>query len=56
MDESEGMYRHVVMFRFRPGVSSEEIAAIEAAFSALPEQIPSIVGYEWGLNVSQEGF
>ena len=56
VDESEGMYRHVVMFRFRPGVPPEDIAAIEAAFSALPDQIPSIVGYEWGLNVSQEGF
>jgi hypothetical protein len=40
--------RHVVLFRWRPEVTSEDVAAIDAALDALPGQIPSLRGYHHG--------
>ena len=51
-----GEYRHVVMFRFRSDVSATAVEEVETAFAALPDQIPFITAYEWGTNVSREGF
>src|SRR5690606_12236599 len=53
--KKDSLLRHVVLFKFKPGTSKENIAKVEAAFSALPSKIPQIVGYEWGLNNSPEG-
>lgn len=53
--QQDRLLRHVVLFKFKPGTSKENIAKVEAAFSALPSKIPQIVGYEWGLNNSPEG-
>lgn len=53
--QADKLLRHVVLFKFKPGTSKEDIAKVEAAFSALPSKIPQIVGYEWGLNNSPEG-
>src|SRR5690606_28567368 len=53
--QQDSLLRHVVLFKFKPGTSKENIAKVEAAFSALPSKIPQIVGYEWGLNNSPEG-
>jgi hypothetical protein len=47
--------RHVVLFAFKPGTTAEQIAAVEQAFAALPQQIPEIVVFEWGRDVSVEG-
>jgi hypothetical protein len=47
--------RHVVLFAFKPGTTAAEIAAVEQAFAALPRQIPEIIGFEWGRDVSIEG-
>ena len=43
--------RHVVLFAFHPGAP---VATIEAAFAALPAQIPLILDFEWGTDVSVE--
>jgi hypothetical protein len=51
----DSLLRHVVLFKFKDGTSSEDIKKIEAAFSALPSKISEIKGYEWGLNNSPEG-
>ena len=50
-----GQLRHVVLFKFKPGTPPEKVSEVEQAFGRLPEQIPQIVGYEWGTNVSPEG-
>ena len=50
------MLRHVVLFRWKPETLPEKIREIEAAFCALPSEIPQIVGFEWGTDVSVQGF
>ena len=51
----DSVLRHVVSFKFKEGTSEAKIKEIEAAFTDLPNKIPQIVGYEWGLNNSPEG-
>jgi len=52
---SDSLLRHVVLFKFKEGTTSENIEKVEDAFSALPSKISEIQGYEWGLNNSPEG-
>jgi hypothetical protein len=47
-------YRHIVLFKFADDAPAEKIRAVEKAFAALPSQIDTIKGYEWGTNVSPE--
>jgi hypothetical protein len=47
--------RHVVMYKFKDAQSKERVQEVVDAFSALPQKIDSIIGYEHGTNVSQEG-
>lgn len=51
---TQGVLRHVVLFRFKPGTTPEQIRGVEEAFAKLPSRIPTIIGYEWGTNVSPE--
>ncbi|MBT9190026.1 Dabb family protein [Zobellia russellii] len=53
--QKDSLLRHVVLFKFKPETSKEDIKKVEDAFTALPSKIPQIVGYEWGLNNSPEG-
>lgn len=53
--QQDKLLRHVVLFKFKPETTKEDIAKVEAAFSALPSKISQIAGYEWGLNNSPEG-
>jgi hypothetical protein len=48
------LLRHIVLFAFKPSATRADIAKIEAAFAALPSQIPVVRGFEWGTNVSPE--
>jgi len=52
--------RHVVLFKFKDGTSSQEIREIENAFRALPGKVDAICDFEWGTDVSvenlQQGF
>ena len=52
---SDQVLRHVVLFAFKPESSASDLARIEAAFAALPSQIPEIIDFEWGTDVSVEG-
>lgn len=52
---NEKLLRHAVLFQFKAGTAPEDIASVEAAFRALPQAIPEIVGFEWGTNNSPEG-
>ncbi|MGS0524700.1 Dabb family protein [Zobellia nedashkovskayae] len=53
--QKDSLLRHVVLFKFKPETSKEDIKKVEEAFTALPSKIPQIVSYEWGLNNSPEG-
>lgn len=47
--------RHVVLYKFKDGLTPAQVQEIVDAFAALPKKIDAIVGYEHGTNVSQEG-
>lgn len=53
--KADSLLRHVVLFKFKDGTAPEDIKKVEDAFSALPNKIPQIKGYEWGTNNSPEG-
>ena len=43
--------RHVVLFRWKPEVSPEHIAATRSALGELPLLIPEIASYSFGSNL-----
>jgi hypothetical protein len=45
---------HMVSFKFKPEATPSQIKEVETAFAALQKQIPQIVSFEWGTNVSPE--
>lgn len=47
--------RHVVVFRYRPDATEEQIRTVTDAFRALQDSIPGIVAFEHGVNNSPEG-
>ena len=51
----ERMLRHVVLYKFRDGIPADTLRKIEKAFYTLPEEIPEIRDFEWGINNSAEG-
>jgi hypothetical protein len=53
--ESEGVLRHVVSFKFKQSATPESIRSVENAFRKLEDQIPEILSFEMGINVSPEG-
>ena len=50
----EKVLRHVVLFGFTPETTSEQLRTIEEAFAGLPAQIPEIIDFEWGTDISVE--
>src|SRR5262245_64678407 len=46
--------RHVVVFKFKPGASPEQIKQVTDAFRELKDKIPGIVSFERGVNNSPE--
>ncbi|MGY8731434.1 MAG: Dabb family protein [Pirellulales bacterium] len=54
-DKDKNVYRHVVMFQFKEGISKTQVAEVEDAFMALQGKIDTIVDIEFGTNVSPEG-
>jgi hypothetical protein len=50
------MIRHLVLFRFKPGVTagSSEIKHIHEAMQALPGKIPGIRDWQHGVNVTPD--
>ena len=51
----DSVLRHAVFFSFKDDASEEQVEEVRQAFSALPDSIPEIRGYEWGTNNSPEG-
>nr|WP_298998840.1 Dabb family protein [uncultured Allomuricauda sp.] len=56
MEIQEKVLRHMVIFKFNDDSSEAEIEKLNTAFIKLPETIPEIVDFEWGLNNSPEDF
>ena len=42
------MFRHVALFRWAPGTSDEQVAALQQALAALPGAIPELRRYRTG--------
>ncbi len=47
--------RHLLLVRFKPEVTAEQLDALFAHFRRLPADIPGIVSVECGANESPEG-
>lgn len=47
--------RHIVVFKYKPGTTPEQIKQVTDAFRDLRKKIPGIVGFEDGVNNSPEG-
>ena len=46
--------RHVVLFKFKDGTTSQEVKKIENAFCAMPSKVDAVYDFEWGTDVSVE--
>lgn len=44
------MLRHVVLFRWIDGISTEQVGAVTDALRGLPQQIPEIARYDVGTD------
>jgi hypothetical protein len=40
--------RHVAVFRWKPGTTAEQVAALSAALAELPHLVPGISSYTFG--------
>jgi hypothetical protein len=47
--------RHIVVFKYKPGTTPEQIRQVTDAFRDLRKKIPGITGFEDGVNNSPEG-
>jgi len=49
-----GRVRHIVVFKFKPGTTEDQIKQVTDAFRQLKGKIPGIVSFEHGVNNSPE--
>jgi len=54
MDKKQTV-RHVVVFKYKPEATKEQIKQVTDALRGLKETIPGIVSFEHGINNSPEG-
>jgi hypothetical protein len=47
--------RHIVLYKFKDGLTAAQVQEVVDAFAALPAKIDTVVGLERGTNVSAEG-
>jgi len=46
--------RHIVVFKYKPSATEEQIEKVNKAFGDLKNDIPGIVAFEYGVNDSPE--
>lgn len=51
-----GLYRHVVLFKFKDSATAERVIAVERGFRAFCAELPFVRSLEWGRNSSPEGY
>jgi hypothetical protein len=49
------MIRHLLFIKFKPSVTDDQIAEVQALFESFPGKIPGTLAVEWGVNDSPEG-
>ena len=49
-DNLPAVLQHVVLFRWREGMTPEAVAAVESGLAALPPAIPQIRSYRFGAD------
>ena len=54
-DEAGKVLKHVVMYKFKDECTAADVQAVVDAFGGLPKKVDTIIGYEAGVNVSEEG-
>lgn len=47
--------KHVVMYKFKDGLPAAQLQEVIDTFAGLPKKVDTIIGFEHGTNVSQEG-
>ena len=52
---ADKVLRHIVMYQFKPDLKPAQLQEVIDAFAGLPKKIPTIIAFEHGTNVSQEG-
>lgn len=55
MHDTLGVYRHVVVFKFKDTTTDAQIDRIIENFAKLQDHIPEIIAFEHGKNISPEG-
>ena len=51
---TSGPVRHVVVFKYKPTATPDQIRQVTQAFAALQQSIPGITAFEHGVNNSPE--
>lgn len=54
-DGAKKVLRHLVLYKFKDGLPKEQIQEVVDTFAGLPSKIDTIIGFEYGTNVSPEG-
>lgn len=54
-EPSGKLLRHIVLYKFKPELTSAQVREVVDTFAALPAKIDVIVSLEKGTNVSEEG-
>src|SRR5262249_39524997 len=52
---ADRVLRHIVMYKFKDDVTPAQLKEVIDAFAELPKKVNTIIGFEHGTNVSQEG-
>jgi hypothetical protein len=52
---AEKVLRHIVLYKFKDSVTPAQVQEVVAAFGGLPKKVNTIIDYEAGTNVSNEG-
>lgn len=53
-EQNEEQVRHIVIFKYKPDATAEEIQKVTEALGELQETIPGIESFEYGINNSPE--
>ena len=54
-EKREKVLRHIVLYKFKDDLKPAQVQEVVDAFKALSKKVDTIVGFEYGTNVSPEG-
>lgn len=53
--KADEQVKHIVVFKYKPDATEQQIQKVNRAFAALQDKIPGITAFERGVNNSPEG-